>query len=122
MYRRRCPGLLLRSTGSTMAESQHPSPSPRLAYLESIRGLAAMQVLLLHCFSAFAPALVFPPAAGANLGTAIHLSPLFFLYDGFSNSSDKFPEEYNTPYTRAQELLKRAKTLLETAKSKSLCN
>ena len=44
------------------------------------------------------------------------------LYDGFSNSSDKFPEEYNTPYTKAQELLKRAKSLLETAKSKSLCN
>jgi len=42
--------------------------------------------------------------------------------DGFSNSSDKFPEEYNTPYTKAQELLKKAKTLLETAKSKSLCN
>lgn len=67
-----------------MAESQHPSPSPRLAYLESIRGLAAMQVLLLHCFSAFAPALVFPPATDANVGTAIHLSPLFFVYDGFS--------------------------------------
>lgn len=44
------------------------------------------------------------------------------LYDGFSNSTDKFPDEYNTIYTKAQELLKRAKALLETAKSKSLCN
>jgi|GEM_PF-2039467 len=44
------------------------------------------------------------------------------LYDGFSNSNEKFPEEYSTPYIRAQDLLKRAKALLETAKSKSLCN
>jgi hypothetical protein len=44
------------------------------------------------------------------------------LYDGFSNSNDKFPDEYNTPYTKAQELMKRAKALLETAKSKDLCN
>ena len=44
------------------------------------------------------------------------------LYDGFSNSTDKFPDEYNTIYTKAQDLLKRAKALLETAKSKNLCN
>lgn len=44
------------------------------------------------------------------------------LYDGFSNSNDKFPDEYSVPYGKAQELLKKAKALLETAKSKSLCN
>jgi peptidoglycan/LPS O-acetylase OafA/YrhL len=57
---------------------------PRIAYLESIRGLAAVQVLLLHCLAAFAPSLVFAlPAANAVAGS-IHLSPLYFLYDGYS--------------------------------------
>jgi uncharacterized protein YoxC len=44
------------------------------------------------------------------------------LYDGFANSTDKFPDEYNTVYTKAQELLKKAKSLLENVKSKNLCN
>ena len=57
---------------------------PRIGYLESIRGLAAVQVLLLHFLAAFAPDLVFSlPAAGAVAGY-IHLSPLYFLYDGYS--------------------------------------
>lgn len=58
---------------------------PRIAYLESIRGLAAVQVLLLHFFAAFAPALVYALPAGAPaIAGAIHLSPLYFLYDGYS--------------------------------------
>src|ERR1700710_3167253 len=57
---------------------------PRIGYLESIRGLAAVQVLLLHFLAAFAPDLVYSlPAAGAVAGY-IHLSPLYFLYDGYS--------------------------------------
>jgi hypothetical protein len=44
------------------------------------------------------------------------------MNDGFSGSSDKFPAEYNKKYMRAQELLKRAKDLLDAAKSKDLCN
>jgi peptidoglycan/LPS O-acetylase OafA/YrhL len=58
--------------------------APRIAYLESIRGLAALQVLLLHFFAAFAPDLVFALPAGATIAGAIHLSPLYFLYDGYS--------------------------------------
>src|SRR5260370_27649359 len=57
---------------------------PRIAYLESIRGLAALQVLLLHFLAAFAPALVFSLPAGAAVAGYIHLSPLYFLYDGYS--------------------------------------
>ena len=57
---------------------------PRIAYLESIRGLAALQVLLLHFFAAFAPDLVNALPAGAAIAGAIHLSPLYFLYDGYS--------------------------------------
>ena len=57
---------------------------PRIAYLESIRGLAALQVLLLHFFAAFAPDLVFSLPAGAAVAGYIHLSPLYFLYDGYS--------------------------------------
>jgi peptidoglycan/LPS O-acetylase OafA/YrhL len=63
---------------------QNPRQAPRITYLESIRGLAALQVLLLHFFAAFAPDLIFSlPATGIVAGY-IHLSPLFFLYDGYS--------------------------------------
>jgi hypothetical protein len=42
---------------------------PRIAYLESIRGLAAVQVLLLHFLAAFAPDLVYGAAGrGADRG------------------------------------------------------
>ncbi|HEY4836405.1 MAG TPA: acyltransferase [Bradyrhizobium sp.] len=65
---------------------QYPEASrdkaPRIAYLESVRGLAALQVLLFHFLLAFAPDLVPPPDAIVARG--IHLSPLYFLYDGHS--------------------------------------
>jgi peptidoglycan/LPS O-acetylase OafA/YrhL len=57
---------------------------PRIAYLESIRGLAAVQVLLLHFLAAFAPDLVYALPATAPIAGMIHLSPLYFLYDGYS--------------------------------------
>ncbi len=67
--------------------SSAPLPSAvapaRIAYLESIRGLAAIQVLLLHFFSAFVPDLV-TPGPSSNLAASIHLSPFYFLYDGYS--------------------------------------
>jgi len=67
--------------------SRLPPPSAvapaRIAYLESIRGLAAVQVLLLHFFFAFVPDLV-APAPTSALAASIHLSPLYFLYDGYS--------------------------------------
>jgi peptidoglycan/LPS O-acetylase OafA/YrhL len=56
----------------------------RVGYLESIRGLAALQVLLLHFLAAFAPNLVFALPAAAAIAGYIHLSPLYFLYDGYS--------------------------------------
>jgi peptidoglycan/LPS O-acetylase OafA/YrhL len=59
-------------------------PTSRISYLESIRGLAALQVLLLHFLAAFAPDLVFALPAGAPIAGSIHLSPLYFLYDGYS--------------------------------------
>src|SRR5258708_9607063 len=58
--------------------------TPRIAYLESIRGLAALQVLLLHFLAAFAPDLVFSLPADATVAGYIHLSSLYFLYDGYS--------------------------------------
>src|SRR6202043_3787202 len=67
---------------------QYPEASrdkaPRIAYLESIRGVAALQVLLLHFLAAFAPDLVYSLPAGAAIAGYIHLSPLYFLYDGYS--------------------------------------
>jgi peptidoglycan/LPS O-acetylase OafA/YrhL len=59
-------------------------PASRIAYLDSIRGLAALQVLLLHFFAAFVPNLVFAPVDAAPLATSIHLSPVYFLYDGYA--------------------------------------
>ena len=66
-----------------MTAPSHSAEPQRLAYLESIRGLAAVQVVLLHFFSAFWPDLVFE---SVNHGVAwyVHLSPLYFLYDGHS--------------------------------------
>jgi peptidoglycan/LPS O-acetylase OafA/YrhL len=58
-------------------------PTERILYLEAIRGLAAFQVLLLHTFSAFAPAIVFSRAPGGIPGL-FHFSPLFAAYDGYS--------------------------------------
>jgi peptidoglycan/LPS O-acetylase OafA/YrhL len=66
-----------------MTAPSHPAEPPRLAYLESIRGLAAVQVVLLHFFSAFRPDLVFESASGSP-AWYVHLSPLSFLYDGHS--------------------------------------
>jgi len=80
-----------RSPEQADAPSASPLPAPlrsaaapaRIAYLESIRGLAAVQVLLLHFFFAFVPDLV-APAPSSALAASIHLSPLYFLYDGYS--------------------------------------
>jgi peptidoglycan/LPS O-acetylase OafA/YrhL len=72
-------------TGSPRQYPEGPrDKTPRIAYLESIRGLAALQVLLLHFLAAFAPDLVFSLPAGATIAGYIHLSPLYFLYDGYS--------------------------------------
>ena len=66
-----------------MTAPSHPAEPQRLAYLESIRGLAAVQVILLHFFSAFRPDLVFESVSGSP-AWYVHLSPLSFLYDGHS--------------------------------------
>ena len=66
-----------------MTPPSHSAEPQRLAYLESIRGLAAVQVVLLHFFSAFRPDLVFESARGSP-AWYVHLSPLSFLYDGHS--------------------------------------
>jgi peptidoglycan/LPS O-acetylase OafA/YrhL len=59
-------------------------PAARVSYLDSLRGLAALQVLLLHFLSAFMPGLVVSKAGDGTLAGALHASPLFFLYDGYS--------------------------------------
>jgi len=56
----------------------------RLAYLESIRGIAALQVLLLHILSAFFPMMVFWSREN-NIQTIIHYSPLFVVYNGYAS-------------------------------------
>ena len=56
----------------------------RISYLESIRGLAALQVLLLHFLAAFTPEFVFSLPGAAPVAGFVHLSPLYFLYDGYS--------------------------------------
>jgi peptidoglycan/LPS O-acetylase OafA/YrhL len=69
--------------GPLMTPPSHSAEPQRLAFLESIRGLAAVQVVLLHFFSAFRPDMVFESASGSP-AWYVHLSPLSFLYDGHS--------------------------------------
>src|SRR3981189_3740972 len=57
---------------------------PRTALLESRRVRPALQVLLLHFLAAFAPELVFSLPATAAIAGYRRLSPLYFLYDGYS--------------------------------------
>ncbi len=57
---------------------------PRLEYLDSLRGLAAMQVLFLHILSAFFPTFTNYPVTADVFGNLVHGSPLFFIYDGYS--------------------------------------
>lgn len=61
----------------------HSAKPRRIAFMESIRGLAAAQVLLLHFLGAFWPDFV-SESASRSLGWYVHLSPLYFLYDGHS--------------------------------------
>lgn len=58
--------------------------SQRIGYLESIRGLASLQVLVLHVLTAFAPGLVLSTVKTGTLAGVVRESPLFFLYDGYS--------------------------------------
>lgn len=82
--RARSPEQAAVSNTPRLPVSLLPATVPaRIAYLESIRGLAAIQVLLLHFFFAFVPDLV-APAPSSALAASIHLSPLYFLYDGYS--------------------------------------
>ncbi len=56
----------------------------RVNYLDALRGIGAVQVLLLHFLSSFAPKLVHAWPAEGTLAAIIRASPLFFLYDGTS--------------------------------------
>jgi peptidoglycan/LPS O-acetylase OafA/YrhL len=66
-----------------MTRASSDANAGRLGHLESIRGLASLQVLLLHVFSGLFPAIVFK-GGGPAWGEAIRGSPLFYLYDGNS--------------------------------------
>jgi len=59
-------------------------PESRITYLEALRGIGAVQVVLLHFISGFAPGLMERSVTVMTAARAIHLSPLFFVYDGYS--------------------------------------
>jgi peptidoglycan/LPS O-acetylase OafA/YrhL len=54
----------------------------RISHLDGLRGLACVQVILLHAFGGFLPALVEAPATG--LIASLKFSPLRLLWDGDS--------------------------------------
>lgn len=66
-----------------LANELAPTAASKIAYLEAVRGLAAVQVMLLHVATAYAPALSDRNISEGFLA-AVHRSPLFFLYDGHS--------------------------------------
>jgi peptidoglycan/LPS O-acetylase OafA/YrhL len=55
-----------------------------VSYLDSLRGLATMQVLLLHVFSAYSPDLVQSSPSAGTVAGYVRASPFFFIYDGHS--------------------------------------
>jgi peptidoglycan/LPS O-acetylase OafA/YrhL len=59
------------------------SAGARVQSLESMRALAALQVIFLHLFTAFLLALVHDTGAG-GAGDLVRNSPVFYLYDGYS--------------------------------------
>src|SRR3954462_3663733 len=64
---------------------QHgPDANARLHYLDALRGVAAVQVVLLHFFTAFAPGLAMSGLDAGTLAGYVRASPLFYLYDGYS--------------------------------------
>jgi peptidoglycan/LPS O-acetylase OafA/YrhL len=64
-------------------KSEQPSVQ-RLAHLEGLRGVASLQVVALHYFSALLPGVVFigSGAALTGWGAALTYPPLSFLFDG----------------------------------------
>ena len=63
-------------------DTAHPREAkPREPALEALRGIASLQVLFLHVFSAFWPALAFGSAL-PSLAREVHASPVFLVYDG----------------------------------------
>jgi peptidoglycan/LPS O-acetylase OafA/YrhL len=70
------------SSGGSMAETTRDAP--RVAWLDGLRGLAAMQVVLLHYACAFLPGLGFgnPRYIHFNWELRVIDTPLDFLFDG----------------------------------------
>lgn len=56
----------------------------RSAYLDIIRGLACIQVLLLHIVEAFFPTLATEKITDFTVGGLVHGSPLYLIYDGYT--------------------------------------
>ena len=56
----------------------------RSTYLDVIRGLACLQVLMLHLAEAFFPVFATAKIQDNTLGGYIHASPLYLIYDGYT--------------------------------------
>ncbi len=59
-------------------------PPPRLAFLDGLRGIAALQVVILHYATAFLPGLVQDSLPPASWGAPFANSPFFFLCNGYA--------------------------------------
>ena len=56
----------------------------RSTYLDVIRGLACLQVLMLHLAEAFFPLFATDSIYDHTLGGYVHASPLYLIYDGYT--------------------------------------
>jgi peptidoglycan/LPS O-acetylase OafA/YrhL len=56
----------------------------RSTYLDVIRGLACLQVLMLHLAEAFFPLFATDTIHDHTLGGYVHASPLYLIYDGYT--------------------------------------
>ncbi len=66
-------------------QSPSPSPTNRLDFIEGLKGIGAMQVVVLHYISAFFPVMArFDGAPRYAFETWFATSPFFFIYNGFA--------------------------------------
>jgi peptidoglycan/LPS O-acetylase OafA/YrhL len=72
------------TTSASSVKAGPPARAGRIPYLESVRGIAAAQVFLMHLVTAFAPSLVLATLADHSLAGYIRASPLSQLYNGNS--------------------------------------
>jgi peptidoglycan/LPS O-acetylase OafA/YrhL len=68
---------------SAQCQDGSPTAQARLSYLDGLRGIACLQVVILHILSSYFPTFAEDLDRG-SIGSHIHHSPLLILYNGWA--------------------------------------